>query len=497
MFVMLLLTIANLAGKILGFFKDVLISNYYGVSARTDAFFLAISIPTILIGVFTSSTDSVIVPQYTRILEGKGGRKAADRFFSNVITVLTVLILAITAATILAPKSVVGLFAPKFSADQTEQAAEYLRLVSPMGLLHVWYCFFIAYLLCFRKTGVRIILCFSTNAIIVAALLLVRDAEMKNIALAHLLASLISALLPMTCSFSSGYRYQPVLSLREYEFPSFFKFFLPVMGSALLADLLLYSDRFLSSFLRTGSLSFLNYASKIINIFDNILVVGIGAVILPLLTRIHLKGDMPSFRKTATTIYFCSTVILLPIAISCILYAQDIISAIYYRGAFTQEDVMQTSIVLQGYAMQILLLPMQFILLKTFHSMQDTVVPFRISCITCIVNLTSSAILMQWFSTLGIALGTMISTLVGCFLLLKKFSEKVGFDRTLFSIRNVIKLLLCNAFILLIFYFLPKEGLSSSVRLGIGIATGLICYLLCLAIFRKELRICTVVLSQK
>lgn len=49
-----LLTISNIIAKILGFGKDILISYYYGTSDLTDGFFLAFSIPTIIIGVFTA-----------------------------------------------------------------------------------------------------------------------------------------------------------------------------------------------------------------------------------------------------------------------------------------------------------------------------------------------------------------------------------------------------------------------------------------------------------
>lgn len=72
------LTIASILGKLLGFLKDILISYYYGSSALTDAIFLALSIPMIVLGVFTASTDSVIIPQYNRI-DAKNGRLDADR----------------------------------------------------------------------------------------------------------------------------------------------------------------------------------------------------------------------------------------------------------------------------------------------------------------------------------------------------------------------------------------------------------------------------------
>ena len=79
-----LLTISNIIAKILGFGKDILISYYYGTSDLTDGFFLAFSIPTIIIGVFTASTDSAIIPQYNRLYL-TAGRKEADQNFSNII----------------------------------------------------------------------------------------------------------------------------------------------------------------------------------------------------------------------------------------------------------------------------------------------------------------------------------------------------------------------------------------------------------------------------
>ena len=488
LWIMLLLTAGNLLGKGLGFLRDVLISNYYGVSSQTDAFFLAISIPTIIIGIFTNSTDSAIVPQYARISENSGGRKAADSFFSNVINILTVLVGIVTIVMLLMPEKILYLFAPQFDVEQRSMAAAFLRIAAPMGLFHIFYCFFVAYLLCYQKTGVRVILSFSTNIIVVLTLLLFHDDSMQNIAWAYLFSGLVTALLPMIGSCRNGYRHRMVLSVKNYEFPTFFKFFLPVMGSALLEDLLLYSDRFLSSFLETGSLSLLNYASKIINIFDNILVVGVGAVILPLLTRIHLKKEYEDFREIISSICFISVLFLLPIAISCIFYAQEAIEVIYYRGAFTQEDVRKTSVVLIGYGLQILLLPMHFILIKTLHSMQNTALPFRISCITCILNIVFSIIMMQYLAAAGIALGTTASTLAGCILLVAVLRQKIGFELRLFSPRNLLKLLLCLIPLWGCFLFVSGTAFSAIQKLLCGGAAALVFYCLAAIFFRRELK---------
>ena len=55
------------------------------------------------------------------------------------------------------------------------------------------------------------------------------------------------------------------------------------MGGALLNDIQQYVDKNLCSGFE-GGISYLNYGSKLVNIFDSVLVVGIGVVLLPLLS---------------------------------------------------------------------------------------------------------------------------------------------------------------------------------------------------------------------
>ena len=442
-FAALFITGANFLGKLLGFLRDILISNYYGATAQTDAFFLALSIPTILIGVFTSSADSTILTQYMRISAGEEGRRGADQYFSNIITLLTIIATAVSVFTLLAPEYMIRLFAPTFQGTQLEMACTYLRIFSFAGLLHIWYCFFCSYLLCYEKTSVRIILSFSTNVLVTLALLCIHDTGMYALSIAYLLGSIFSAVFPMISSFRSGYTYFPVLSVKRYHFPAFVRFFLPIMGSALLADLLLYADRLLSSFLAVGSLSALNYASKLMNIFSEITVIGIGAILLPVLTRMQVEQQPEKFRYTVSAVCFCVITALAPLALLVILYAGDLVEALYLRGQFTVENARVVSGTMQAYGIQILLSPLQVILVKTFHSANRTSLPFRVSLITFFLNIGLSILLMQSMAVYGIALGTSVSMLVGCIPLLGVFHRRYGLSGAFFGLRQGACLLGC------------------------------------------------------
>lgn len=489
-FAAIFITAANFTGKILGFVRDILISNYYGATAQTDAFFLALSIPTILIGVFTSSADSTILPQYLRISNGKDGRCGADQYFSNIVTILTIIATAVSLLTLISPESVLYFFAPTFQNEQLRMACSYLRIFSFAGLLHIWYCFFCAYLLCYEKTGARIVLSFTTNVLVTLALFCIHDTGMYALSIAYLLGSIFSALLPMISSVRAGYTYYPVVSVRKYHFPEFIYFFLPIMGSALLADLLMYFDRLLSSFLQVGSLSALNYASKLINIFSEITVIGIGAILLPVLTRFQVEEQQEKFRYTVSAVCFCVIITLAPVALLAILYAGDLVAALYMRGEFTAENARMVGGAMQAYGIQILLLPLQVILVKTFHATNRTRWPFRVSLITFFINVVLSILLMQWMAVYGIALATSISLLVSCILLLGSFRQQFGLSNDFFGIRQGIRLILCLGMAMLAHQLIPEFS-NSWMQLLVSGGGSFVAYLVTMVIcFRRELIQC-------
>ena len=485
-----LLTAVNFLGKILGFLRDILISNYYGSTAQTDAFFLALSIPTILIGVFTSSADSTVVPQYSRIAASSEGRDGADRYFSNVIVLLTMIATAIAVVCLVWPQGIIRLFAPKFSGEAVAYSIRYLRIFSFAGLLHIWFCFFCAYSLCYERTTVRMILSATTNVFVVLSLLLIHDTGMYALVLAYMAGSLLSAFLPIWDSCRTGYRFRPVLSLRRHHFPEFFKLFLPVMGSALLADLLLYCDRFLSSFLAAGSLSALNYGSKVTGLFENVFVVGISAVLLPVIIRLQMADAREQLRFTISAVVFGLVLFLAPIGFLCVLYAGDLVSVLYLRGAFNEQNAQVVASVLQAYSPLILFSPLLLTLTKTFHGMSNTRLPFQISLLTFVVNVVLSFTLMQVCGVFGIAFATSVSSMLGCLLQLLAMGKTSGLDRTFLSVKNLVKLIVCFVLAALPSMLLPSMPTAFWNLLLSGGCSAVVYGVSALLLFHRELRRC-------
>lgn len=482
------LTIASIVGKLLGFLKDVLISYYYGSSALTDSIFLALSIPMIILGVFTASTDSAIIPQYNRIY-AVDGRDLADKNFSNVINSLFLIGLVVSLLILLFPQYLVKITAPGFTKLQIQHSTFFLRIFSFAGLLHIIYCFFCSYVVRYKHIKTRSVLSFSTNLILVISLFFFHDKEMIFLAYTFLFASIFQALFPLVSAYKIGYRYSCAIEFKNSEYHKFWKIFIPIMGSALMFDSNMFFDRFVASDFGNGAISSLNYASRLTSIFDSMIVVGVGVVILPLLSKLNISKDMVKFRLISTVLLKYLLIILLPFFISCMVYATPIVELVYNRGNFDEKAVATVSNLLFFYSPLILLVSLQTIISRFFHSLEDTKTPMRVTFVAIMLNIILNFVLSQYFGLKGVALATSIAILFNVFSLFILFHKKIGWDFQFFRIKDVL-IILSTTFLLLSLLLLLKYNLIDNLFLVLGgIVVGItIYYLAIIFLLRKELR---------
>lgn len=481
----IIITIANILAKILGFARDILVSYYYGTSAISDAFFLTIAIPTMILGVFTSATDSAIIPQYNRIKD-KDGRNAADKNFSNIINILSIIGIAITILILIFPQYCLKIFAPGFSEEQSLYAIRFLRLFSFFGLAHILYCFFTTYSTIYNRVGVRAILSFSTNLIVILALIIKPDENMMTITIAYLFGELLSCILPILYAKHIKYKHKFEIDIKSKEFKRFLIIFYPIMLAALLNDLNLFVDRFLASQMGEGSISALNYGSKIISIFDSMLVIGLSVVILPVFSRLNIDKKNKEFANYATIIIKLLIIILLPIAIIFLAMSNEIIEFIYMRGSFDANSVNIVSSIFIAYSLQIVLLSIQTIFIKLFHSMENTKTTLHISLIGFFINIVLSILLSKILKLQGVALATTISVFITCILLYIKFKKDVGWDKSEFNLFHLINIGFGNLIVIFIVLSLRRVTNINIINILISSISAYIIYIIYILITMKK-----------
>jgi len=94
----LLISVLSLVSKFIGFFREVLIANYFGATGQTDAFVVAMMIPGSILGLFAGGFSTLVIPFYLerRSKSEEAARKFVDSallVWGSVFVAVSVLIL--------------------------------------------------------------------------------------------------------------------------------------------------------------------------------------------------------------------------------------------------------------------------------------------------------------------------------------------------------------------------------------------------------------------
>jgi putative peptidoglycan lipid II flippase len=194
---------------------------------------------------------------------------------------------------------------------------------------------------------------------------------------------------------------------------------LAMMGPALLgvgvAQLSLLINTQIASHLTPGSVSWVNFADRLMEFPIAMLGVALGVVLMPQLSAAKASGD--SARYSAMLDWGLRLVLVLawPCAVALLVFAQPMVAVLYHYGAFTAHDVTQTTAALTGYGVGVLGLVAIKVLAPGFYAQEDTRTPVRIAIgvlvFTQVINFFLVPHLAHAALTLSIGLGALVNAL--------------------------------------------------------------------------------------
>jgi putative peptidoglycan lipid II flippase len=194
---------------------------------------------------------------------------------------------------------------------------------------------------------------------------------------------------------------------------------LAMMGPALLgvgvAQLSLLINTQIASHLTPGSVSWINFADRLMEFPIAMLGVALGVVLMPQLAAAKASGD--SQRYSAMLDWGLRLVLVLawPCAVALLVFAQPLVAVLYHYGAFTDRDVAQTTLALTGYGVGVLGLVAIKVLAPGFYAKQDTRTPVRIAVLVLVFTQVMNVLLVPHLAhaalTLSIGLGALLNAL--------------------------------------------------------------------------------------
>jgi putative peptidoglycan lipid II flippase len=185
-------------------------------------------------------------------------------------------------------------------------------------------------------------------------------------------------------------------------------------------------QNFLSSFLGSGSLSIVRYASRIVQSIAGIFLSSVVQVTFPLISKYAAEHDLRGQRKTLLESIQLLSVVGLPVCIWLVLAAKPMIVILFERGEFTRADAALTSIILGLMVPNIFLSRIASVVQTLFYANMDTRTPFISDLIFTFSHTVLAILLVGLLGVLGLPLAVSLAPLSTTIYLIAKLQSRFG-----------------------------------------------------------------------
>lgn len=434
------LTVASMvfASRITGYLRDMVVAVMFGANAATDAFFVAFRIPNLLRRLFAEGGFSqAFVPIFTEYKEQQG-HDELKTLVDRTAGTLALALFVVTALGILLSGPLIAIFAPGFLQDMP-------RYDLAVGMLRVTFPYLLFISLTAMAGGVLnslgrfavpaftpVLLNLSMTA---AALWLSPHMEAPITALAWgvFIAGVLQLAFQIPSLIKLGMLPRFRLSNGHPGVQRIMKLMLPALFGSSVAQINLLINTLIASFLPIGSISWLYYTDRFVELPLALFGVTTATVILPLLSQAHARKTAGDFSITLRWAMRFTALIVMPATLGLMLLAGPIFAALIQYRAFGPTDAQMSAISLMTYSMGLPAFVFIKILAPAFYSRQDTRTPLRIGLVSMFTNIALNVcIVWPWAQSgftaphAGLALATALAAYVNAGLLYRGLQQREG-----------------------------------------------------------------------
>ncbi|MDP4946586.1 MAG: murein biosynthesis integral membrane protein MurJ, partial [Alishewanella sp.] len=425
----LIVSFMTLISRVLGLVRDVVVANFVGAGAAADVFFFANRIPNFLRRLFAEGAFSqAFVPVLSEV-KAKHGDDAVRELVAKVAGTLGVIVTLVTLVGVVGSPLIALLFGMGWfiewlndgpDAHKFEMASVMLKITFP----YLWFISLVALSGAVLNTYNRFAVAaftpvFLNIAIIGSALYLAPELDEPAMALAWgvFIGGIVQLLFQLPFLAKAGLLVLPRWHWQDENVTKIRTLMLPALFGVSVSQINLLLDTVIASFLLTGAVSWLYYSDRLIEFPLGLFGIAIATVILPNLSRHHATADTARFAHTLDWSVRFVAMFGLPAMLALMVLAQPIITVLFMRGEFTQQDVLMVSYSLLAYCCGLLSYMLIKVLAPGYYARQDIKTPVRIGIIAMVANMVFNLMLAPFLSYVGLALATAMSASLNAFLL--------------------------------------------------------------------------------
>ena len=443
-------SLATVISRLLGLVREQVFSHYFGAGAAVDSFYAAFRIPNMLREFFAEGAlSAAYVPVFSQRLKDEGKQKAF-LLTSTVLSILLVVLGAITLIGIAAAPYIVRVIVAGFSSspEQLTLTVTLTRIMFPFLIFVAGAAAVMGTLNCFGKFGLPALAPVGFNiGLIVAGLFFRRYFDPPVIAMAWgaLAGGIIQLLIQLPQLYLVGFRFKFVVSFADRSVRQIISLMGPAAIGVAAVQVNVVTATLLASFLPEGSIANLNYAFRLMHLPFGVFGVAVATVSLPELSALAAEGQKEKVLGKYLRSCRMQILFLLPSALFLIVAARPICALIYQHGVFAWADSLNAAAALQAYSAGLIFFGLVRLSAQVFYAYKNTATPVKISAIAVAVNIVASLLLMSQLGFVGLALAPGIAALANFSLLATRIIKKIGRPDYQALLFHVLKIALAAA----------------------------------------------------
>ncbi|MBO6556483.1 MAG: murein biosynthesis integral membrane protein MurJ [Pseudomonadales bacterium] len=414
----------TLISRVLGLARDMVIAYFFGSAAGADAFFLAFRIPNFFRRLFAEGAFSQAFVPVLSEYKAKRDHEEVKQLVDRTAGSLGLVLLMMTSFGVLGAELVISVFAPGYlyhgEGEKFVLAVDMLRLTFPYLFLISMTALSGAILNTYGRFAAPAFTPVLLNVSLIACAILMRD-QLDEPVMALAWGVLVAGVAQLTFQvpFLAKIRLVPIpkVGFKDEGVRRVGTLMLPAIFGASVSQINLLVDTLLASFLDTGSLSWLYYSDRLLELPLALFGITVATVILPGLSREHAENSKESFSRTLDWALRIVLLFGLPASVALVFLSDRLIATLFFQGEMTTRDVAMAGMSLGAYGAGLLGHMFVKVLAPGYFARQDTKTPVRFGIIAMVTNMVLNLLLILHFKHVGLAMATSLSAFLNAALL--------------------------------------------------------------------------------
>ncbi|WP_064591591.1 murein biosynthesis integral membrane protein MurJ [Streptobacillus moniliformis] len=415
----LIVMLINMLSRILGLIREIVIAAFFGATGHTDAYFASSRIAnffTTLLG--EGSLGTAFIPIYNEIKE-ENNLERANSFVFNLTNLIVSFSFTISLFTALFSDFTLKYILKFKDAEMIATASILLKIMS-FYLVFISVSGLISSLLNnYGKFYISTLVGVVFNlTIIIGALLTKNSLGIYGLGISFLLSGLFQVLIQLPSFLKILKTYKFTFDYKDKYVKKFFLLMIPTLVGIFGYQINELVDTAFAGSLKLGTISAINYASRLYLLPIGVFAISLSVVIFPDLSKSVLKKNNELFKTTIERGMNLLAILIIPSSLGLIYYSREIITLLFNRGKFTLESVELTSEILEIYAIGLIFFSTIHLLTRAHYANKDRKLPVISSLIAITINIFLDFLLYKKFTHRGLTFATTFSALVNYLILL-------------------------------------------------------------------------------